>query len=67
MKDKAIKEGFQKPEYKIRKVNEIAGEETEAAGNDPDRQDKEGNKIDKAAPPEEKAGISGLPNAPAPQ
>jgi hypothetical protein len=63
VKDETIKEGFQPPQNKKRKKNEVIRHETQAEGKDPDRNRKEQYETGKIAPPKENPRIGRLPNA----
>jgi hypothetical protein len=63
VKDETIKERFQPPQNKVRKINEIIRQERQAAGEYPDRNGKEGYKAGKVTTPKENPRIGRLPNA----
>jgi hypothetical protein len=65
--DETIKEGFQPPQNKERNKDEIIRQETQAAGEDPDRDGEEGYKAAKVTAPKENPRIGSLPNAAPPQ
>jgi hypothetical protein len=63
LKDETIEEGFQPPQNKERNKTEIIRQETQAAGEDPDRNCEEGYKAGKVTPPKENTRIGRFPNA----